>query len=84
MTFHENQVNLYFALKNPIRCWIIQLLNSNKGYSSSDLAQLLHINLSRCCYHLDNLSCLVKQDDENRYFLSIKGIRAFEILRQHI
>ena len=84
MTFHESQMNIYFALKNPIRSWMIQLLNSNKGYSSSDLAELLNISLSRCCYHLDNLSGLVKQDDENRYFLSIKGKKAFEILQHHI
>jgi RNA:NAD 2'-phosphotransferase (TPT1/KptA family) len=36
--------------------------------------------LGRCCYHLDNLTGLVKQDKEKRYFLSEEGIRAFQLL----
>jgi len=83
MSAYSNQVNLHFALKNSLRCWIIELLKSNKALSSSELANLLHINLARCCYHLDNLGVLVEQDNENRYFLSNEGLKASKILRTH-
>lgn len=84
MTFQESQFNTYFALTNPIRGWIIELLKSNKALSSSELAKLLHISIGRCCYHLENLGDLVKQDNENHYFLSDKGLRAVQLLREHI
>jgi Mn-dependent DtxR family transcriptional regulator len=80
MILQENQEKIYFALKNPLRCWIIGLLKSHRALSSSDLASLLHVSLSRCHYHLDNLTGLVIQDKENRYFLSEEGIRAFQLL----
>ena len=83
MTFYANQLALHFALKNPLRCWIIELLASNEALTSSELADLLHISLARFCYHLDNLSDLVEQDDKNRYFLSNEGIKASEMLRTH-
>ena len=76
----QSQEKMYFALKNPLRCWIIGLLKSQRALSSSDLASLLHISLARCSYHLDNLTGLVKQDKEKRYFLSEEGLRAFQLL----
>ena len=82
MTLQESQEKMYFALKNPLRCWIIGLLKSHRALSSSDLASLLHISLARCYYHLDNLTGLVKQDEDKRYFLSEEGIRAFQLLNQ--
>ena len=84
MAVNENQLNIYFALKNPLRCWIMELLASNEDLSSSDLANLLHISLGRCCYHLDNLGGLVKKDNQNHYFLSKKGQIAVQLLRGHI
>jgi predicted transcriptional regulator len=80
MTLQENQLKLCLALKNPLRCWIIELLKSHNALTPSDLANLLNISLGRCCYHLDNLTGLVKQDKEKRYFLSEEGIRAFQLL----
>jgi predicted transcriptional regulator len=83
MAFYPNQLTLHFALKNPLRCWIIELLESNEALTSSELAYLLHISLARCCYHLDNLSGLVEQDNKNRYFLNNEGLKASEMLRAH-
>jgi len=80
MTLQENQLKMFLALKNPLRCWIIELLKSHRALSSSDLASLLNISLGRCYYHLDNLTGLVKQDKEKRYFLSEEGIKAFQLL----
>jgi hypothetical protein len=80
MIFKENQEKMCFALMSPLRCWIIGILRSHRALSSSDLASILHISLGRCYYHLDNLTGLVKQDKENRYFLSEEGIRAFQLL----
>ncbi len=80
MNLQERKGKIYFALNNPLRCWIIELLKSNGALSSSDLSSLLHISLARCYYHLDNLTGLVKQDEEQRYFLSDEGIRAFQLL----
>ena len=80
MTLQESQEKIYFALKNPLRCWIIGLLKSHRALSSSDLASLLHVSLSRCHYHLDNLNGLIEQDKENRYFLSEEGIKAFQLI----
>ena len=80
MNLQETQGKMYFALSNPLRCWIIELLKSNRAISSSDLARILHISLGRCYYHLDNLTGLVKQDKEQRYFLSEEGIIAFQLL----
>ena len=76
----KNEEKIYFALNNPIRSWIIELLKSYNALNSSDLANLLHISLSRCCYHLDNLNDLVKQDNEQRYYLSKQGIEAYQLL----
>jgi predicted transcriptional regulator len=81
MAFYGNQLSLQFALNNPLRCWIIELLKSNGALSSSELANLLRISLARCCYHLDNLIGLVEKDNKNRYFLSNKGLQASKILR---
>ena len=80
VTLQESQEKIYFALKNPLRCWIIGLLKSHRALSSSDLASLLHVSLSRCHYHLDNLNGLIEQDKENRYFLSEEGIKAFQLI----
>ena len=80
VTLQECQEKIYFALKNPLRCWIIGLLKSHRALSSSDLASLLHVSLSRCHYHLDNLNGLIEQDKENRYFLSEEGIKAFQLI----
>jgi Mn-dependent DtxR family transcriptional regulator len=82
MSLQESQMKLCLALKNPLRCWMIELLKSHRALSSSDLANLLNISLGRCHYHLDNLTGLVKQDKEKRYFLSDEGIRAFQLLVQ--
>ena len=81
MNLQESQVIMYFALSNPLRCWIIELLKSHRALSSSDLASKLNISLGRCYYHLDNLTGLIKQDKEHRYFLSEEGIRALSIIR---
>jgi hypothetical protein len=78
----RNREKLYFALNNPLRCWIIGLLKSYKALSSSDLAKILHVNLSRCHYHLENLNDLVAQDKENRYYLSEEGIQAAQLLNR--
>lgn len=83
MTFYTKQLTLHVALKNPLRCWIIELLESNEVLTSSELAKLLHISLARCCYHLENLSGLVEQDKNSRYFLSNEGLKASEMLRTH-
>jgi len=80
MNLQETQGKMYFALSNPLRCWIIELLKSHRALSSSDLASILNISLGRCYYHLDNLTGLVKQDKEQRYFLSEEGIIAFQLL----
>ncbi|PVX24397.1 MAG: hypothetical protein CW691_07700 [Candidatus Bathyarchaeum sp.] len=82
MTLQTSQQKMCFALNNPIRCWIIELLKSNSALSSHDLSNLLHISLGKCHYHLDNLTDLVKQDHENRYFLSKEGLKAFHLLVQ--
>jgi predicted transcriptional regulator len=82
MTLQESQLKMFLALKNPLRCWIIELLKSHRALTSSELASLLHISLGRCYYHLDNLTGLVKQDKEKRYFLSEEGIKAFQLLSQ--
>ena len=71
-----------FVLNSPIRCWIIELLNSHNVLSSSDLANLLQISLTRCYYHLDNLGGLIQQDKQNRYSLTEEGIRAFQLLTE--
>ena len=80
MSLQEIQLKMHFALKNPLRCWIIELLKSHRALSSSDLAGLLHISLGRCYYHLDNLAGLVEQDQEKRYSLTKEGTRAFHLL----
>lgn len=84
MTFHESQFNIYFALKNPIRWCIIELLTVNKSLIPSDLASQLNISLGRCCYHLDSLGGLVEKDNKNRYFLSKQGLRAVQLLHEPI
>ena len=80
VNLQEMQGNLYFALKNPLRCWIIELLKTHGALNLPDLASLLNVSLNRCYYHLDNLSGLVKQDKEQRYLLSDEGIKAFQLL----
>jgi Mn-dependent DtxR family transcriptional regulator len=80
MISQESQLKMCLALKNPLRCWIIELLKSHRALSSPDLASLLNISLGRCHYHLGNLTGLVKQDKEKRYFLSEEGIKAFQLL----
>ena len=80
VNLQESQGKICFALNNPLRCWIIELLKSRRAISSSNLANLLHISLGRCYYHLENLMDLVKQDKEQRYILSEEGIRAFQLL----
>ena len=80
MNLQERQGKIYFALNNPIRCLIIEFLKSYGALSSSDLAGLLQISLSRCYYHLENLAGLVNQDNEQRYLLSKDGISAFQLL----
>jgi hypothetical protein len=76
----ERQRSIYFAFNNPLRCWIIGLLMSHRRLSSTELAGLLRINLTRCHYHLENLTSFVKQDIEKQYFLSEEGIKAFHFL----
>ena len=80
MNLQERQGKICFALTNPLRCLIIELLKSYGALSLSDLAGLLHISLGRCHYHLDNLVGLVNQNKEQRYFLSAEGIRVFQLL----
>lgn len=80
LIFYENQIKTYLALNNPLRCLIIDLLKSHKCLTSSEIAEILHINLSKCIYHLQNLSDLVQQDKQNRYFLSNEGKKAFQLL----
>ncbi|MCW4017014.1 MAG: helix-turn-helix domain-containing protein [Candidatus Bathyarchaeota archaeon] len=80
MTLQINQQQICLALNNPLRCWIIELLQSHSALSSTDLASLLHISLGKCHYHLDNLDGLIKQDNEKRYFLTEEGKRAFQLL----
>ncbi len=75
-----SQGKIYFALMNPLRCWIIELLKARGALNSSDLASILNISLGRCYYHLDNLTDLVKQDKEQQYFLSDEGIKAHQLL----
>ena len=78
----KSQEKISFTLNNPLRRWIIELLKSHKALSSSELANLLHISLTRCYYHLENLSDLVNQDKENRYSLSRRGIKAYELINR--
>jgi len=80
VNLQEKQGKIFFALNNPLRCWIIELLKSQGALSSANLASLLHISLGRCYYHLENLTDLVMQDEECRYILSEEGIRAFQLL----
>lgn len=82
MLLHGNQVTMFFVMNNSLRCWIIRLLKSNRTLKSTDIADLLHISLSRCHYHLDNMNGLVEQDEENHYSLSKEGMRAFQLLSQ--
>ena len=82
ITLLKSQEKISFALNNPLRCWIIELLKSHRALSSSELASLLHISLIRCYYHLDNLSDLVNQDKEKRYILSKRGIKAYELINR--
>ena len=82
LTQQKNQEKIFFVLQHPIRRWIIELLNTNNLLSSSDLAKLLHIDLSRCCYHLENLNGLVNQDSKSRYFLNKEGKRAYLLLKK--
>ena len=77
VNLQEKEEKTYFALNNPLRSWIIELLQSYKALTLSDLAGFLHISLGRCCYHLDNLNGLVKQDKQQRYFLSDDGLQAY-------
>ena len=78
----KSQEKISFTLNNSLRRWIIELLKSHKALSSSELANLLQISLTRCYYHLENLSDLVNQDKENRYFLSKRGIKAYELINR--
>ncbi len=82
MLLQGSQEKMFFVLKNPLRCWIIRLLKSHGTLDSSDIASLLHMSLSRCHYHLDNMTALVERDEENRFFLSKEGLRAFQLLGQ--
>ena len=80
MNLQGSQGKIIFALKHPLRCWIIELLKVNGALNSSELSNLLNISLSRCFYHLDNLTDLLKQDKKQRYILSEKGITAHKLL----
>ena len=80
MNLQERQGKICFALTNPLRCLIIELLKSYGALCSSDLTSLLHISLGRCHYHFENLTGLVKKDNEQRYLLSEEGMRAFHLL----
>ena len=80
MNLKGNQGKLYFALKNPLRCCIVELLMANGALNSSELSNLLSINICRCVYHLDNLNDLIKKDKNQRYLLSDKGRTAYKFL----
>jgi hypothetical protein len=80
LTLQETREKIFLALQHPIRRWIIELLYYNKHLSSFSLANLLHIDLSRCYYHLDNLNGLVSQEAKLQYSLNNKGIRAYQLL----
>lgn len=84
VTFFENQLKTQLAINNPLRRLIIDLLKSHRSLSSSDLAQILHISVTRCVYHLENLKDLVSQDNQNRYFLSDEGKKAYQLLHLNI
>ena len=80
MNLQKSQGKIYLALKNPLRCWIVELLKAYGALNLSELASLLNISLGRCYYHLDNLNGLILQNKEQRYFLSDEGIRAFQLI----
>ena len=82
LTFYENQVKIYLSLHNPLRCLIIDLLKSHRCLTSSEIADMLHINLNKCIYHLQNLNDLVQKDNQNRYSLTNKGKKIFQ--QRHI
>ena len=73
MNLKGSQGKLYFALKHPLRCCIVQLLMANGALNSSELSNLLSISIGRCIYHLENLNDLIKKDKKQRYLLSEKG-----------
>jgi len=62
MKLKGSQGELYFSLKHPLRCCILELLKANGALSSSELSNLLSVSLGRCIYHLDNLNDLIKKD----------------------
>ncbi|KON34338.1 hypothetical protein AC477_00540 [miscellaneous Crenarchaeota group-1 archaeon SG8-32-1] len=80
MKLKGSQGELYFSLKHPLRCCILELLKANGALSSSELSNLLSVSLGRCIYHLDNLNDLIKKDKKQRYLLSGKGLTAYKLL----
>ena len=84
MVFQGSQVLLHLVLKNPLRCLILRLLESHGNLSSFELASLLHVNLGRCCYHLENMGLFISKDLNEHYSLSENGKKAIKFLNNVI
>ena len=80
MNLQVSQVNLFFALNHPLRCSIVEILMANGALKSTEISNVLNINLGRCVYHLDNLCDLIEKDENQCYQLSDKGIAAHKLL----
>ena len=72
--------SFYYALNHPLRREIISLLGSRGSLSSTELKRLLKIGPGKLYYHLDILRGLVEQDENKKYKLSDKGLKAYEML----
>lgn len=72
---------MFSALNHPTRRKIIEML-AHKRMRYTEILEALAIETGNLTFHLTKLEKLVTKDEEGRYTLTERGLRAFSILQQ--
>ncbi|MGV9171400.1 MAG: hypothetical protein ACOC4M_00540 [Promethearchaeia archaeon] len=76
--------NFYIALSHDIRRKIIKIIGEKEFTSFTKLKKTLKVSTGTIYHHLDNLSGLIKQKDDKKYYLTSLGEHAYETMLENM